>query len=49
MEILVLIDEMVCEDISLSKIREELDKESGMDNTVKVLTEYMCNLLSQEQ
>ena len=49
METLVLSDELVYEPISLSEIRKELDKESGMDNTVKVLTDYMCNLLSQEQ
>jgi hypothetical protein len=49
METVVLIDELVCEDISLSKIRKELDKEIGIKNSVNILTEFMCNLLSQEQ
>ena len=49
METVVLIDELVCEDISLSNIRKELDKEIGIKDSVDILTEFMCNLLSQEQ
>jgi len=49
METLLLIDELVCEEISLSNIREELDKDLGMKDSVDILTEFMCNLLSQEQ
>jgi len=49
METVVLIDGFVCEDISLSKIQKELDRESGIKDSVKILTEFMCNLLSQEQ
>ena len=49
METVVLIDELVCDHISLSNIRKELDKELGMKDSVRILTEFMCNLLSQEQ
>ena len=49
METLVLIDELIYEEISLSNIRRELDKEIGMKDSVRILTEFMCNLLSQEQ
>lgn len=49
METVVLIDELVCEEISLSNIRKELDKDLGMKDSVDILTEFMCNLLSEEQ
>ena len=47
METLVLIDELIYEEISLSNIRKELDKEIGMKDSVAILTEFMCNLLSE--
>ena len=49
METVVLIDEVVYDYISLSKIQKELDKESGIKDSVRILTEFMCNLLSEEQ
>jgi len=49
METVVLIDEVVYDYISLSKIRKELDKDLGMKDSVDILTEFMCNLLSEEQ
>jgi hypothetical protein len=49
METLVLSDELVCKPISLSEIRKELDKDSEGNDSVTILTEYMRNLLSQEQ
>ena len=49
METVVFIDELVCDYISLSNIRKELDKELGMKDSVDTLTEFMCNLLSEEQ
>ena len=48
METLVFIDELIYEEISLSNIRKELDKEFGMKDSVAILTEFMCNLLSEE-
>jgi len=48
METLVFIDELIYEEISISKIRKELDKEFGMKDSVVILTEFMCNLLSEE-
>ena len=49
METLVFIDELVCEPISLSEIRKELDKDSEGIDSVTILTEYMRNLLSGKE
>jgi hypothetical protein len=49
MDNVIFVDELVYEDISLEKIRKELEKDAGMKDSVRVLTEFMCNLLSQEQ
>jgi hypothetical protein len=48
METLVLIDELVCEHISLKEIEKELNKEIKFCSS-RVLIEYMNNLISQEQ
>jgi len=49
METVVFIDEVVYDHISLSNIRKELDKDLGIKDSVDILTEFMCNLLSEEQ
>ena len=48
METVVLIDELVCEDISLKEIEKELNKEMKFCSS-RVLIEYMNNLIGQEQ
>jgi len=44
METLVLIDELVCEHISLKEIEKELNKEMKFCSS-RVLIEYMNNLI----
>ena len=48
MEDLILIDELVCEHISLKEIEKELNKEMKFCSS-RVLIEYMNNLIGQEQ
>ena len=47
MEDLILVDELVCEHISLKEIEKELNKEMKFCSS-RVLIEYMNNLMSQE-